>query len=112
MMPLIAIFLRAIICINAVKASAFSARNINVSILGGGNVGTILAQKLIESNKFESVKIAARNYGKTCKEVEAKGLAIYVGSISDVLPSSQVSGNVEELLIFLVVQYTIIIFEC
>lgn len=93
-MPLIAILLRAIICINAVgKASAFSARNINVSILGGGNVGTILAQKLIESNKFESVKIAARNYDKTCKEVEAKGLAIYVGTISDVLPSSQVSAS-------------------
>ena len=104
-MMLIHILLRAIICIHAVKASAFSSRNINVSILGGGNVGTILAQKLIESNKFESIKIAARNYDKTCKEVEAKGLDIYVGTISDVIPSSQVSGSGEK-------HSGTIIFEC
>ena len=61
-----------------------------MAIVGGGNVGTILAQKLKESNKFASVTIAARNREKTCIDVKAKGLDINVAKMSNVLPNSQV----------------------
>lgn len=64
--------------------------DLHIAILGGGNVGTILAQKLKQSNKFASVKIAARNTEKTYIDVKAKGLDIEVGHMSDVLPESQV----------------------
>lgn len=64
--------------------------DLNIVIVGGGNVGTVLAQKLKESNKFASVTIAARNPEKTCIDVKAKGLDIYVGAMTDVLPTAQV----------------------
>lgn len=64
--------------------------DLNIAVLGGGNVGTILAQMLKESNKFASVTIAARNLEKTCIEVKAKGLDLDVGHMSEVLPKSQV----------------------
>ena len=63
--------------------------DINVAVLGGGNVGSILAQKLKQSNKFASVTIAARNPQKTSTEIKDKGLDIDVAAM-DVLPKSQV----------------------
>ncbi|KAL7542069.1 hypothetical protein ACHAXR_011735 [Thalassiosira sp. AJA248-18] len=64
--------------------------DLNIAIVGAGNVGTTLAKKLKESNKFASVRIAARNLEKTCVEVKAKGLDIEVGEMSNILPDSQV----------------------
>lgn len=65
--------------------------NLNVAILGGGNVGTILAQKLKESDKFGSVTIAARNPEKTRIDVQARGGSdIDVAEMSEVLRASQI----------------------
>mmetsp|Transcript_40755 Transcript_40755/g.85616 ORF Transcript_40755/g.85616 Transcript_40755/m.85616 type:complete len:288 (+) Transcript_40755:171-1034(+) len=69
---------------------AIMNEDLNIAILGGGNVGTILAQKLQQSNKFASITIAARNLEKTCIDVKAKGLDLDVASMEDVLPRAQV----------------------
>lgn len=70
--------------------SSMSPLDINIAIVGGGQVGTILARKLLESKKFASVKIAARNPEKTRKEIDEKKLDIEVGIMSNVLSKSEV----------------------
>ena len=63
----------------------------NVAVLGGGNVGSILAQKLVESNKFKSVTIAARNPAKTTSELQARRINnIPVGPALTTIESSTV----------------------
>ena len=52
-----------------------SSSELHVTILGGGNVGSTLAQKLAQSNKFGSVKIAARDPTKTTSSIQEKGVS-------------------------------------
>jgi predicted dinucleotide-binding enzyme len=52
-----------------------SSSELHVTILGGGNVGSTLAQKLVQSNKFGSVKIAARDPTKTTSSIQEKGVS-------------------------------------
>jgi len=52
-----------------------SSSELHVTILGGGNVGSTLAQKLSQSNKFGSVKIAARDPTKTTSSIQEKGVS-------------------------------------
>lgn len=82
------------ICTQTMVSSGFQpseCSTINVAVLGGGGVGTVLAQKLTESRKFASVIVAARNPSKTSASIKEKGLDnIEVGAISDVLPPANV----------------------
>jgi len=65
--------------------------SIKVAVLGGGTVGSTLAQKLVQSEKFSSVTIAARDPEKTTADIQAKGYGkIPVAPSSDTLASSDV----------------------
>ncbi|KAL7447963.1 hypothetical protein ACHAXS_000115 [Conticribra weissflogii] len=71
--------------------SEINFSSIKVAVLGGGTVGSTLAQKLVQSKKFSSVTIAARDPEKTTFDVKAKGYnKIPVAPSSETLPSSDV----------------------
>lgn len=69
-----------------------SLSTLRITILGGGNVGSTLAQKLATSNKFESVEIAARDPVKTIASIQEKGIinVPVVASTPDSLAASHV----------------------
>ena len=70
-----------------------SLSNLRITILGGGNVGSTLAQKLVVSNKFASVQIAARDPAKTIASIQKqKGIndVPVVASTPDSLAASHV----------------------
>ncbi len=66
---------------------------LHVTILGGGNVGSTLAQKLVQSNKFGSVKIAARDPTKTTSSIREKGVTDDV-SVVAATPEALSTSNV------------------
>ena len=59
---------------NSIDTSIPPYSTLRISILGGGNVGSTLAQKLLKSNKFASVEIAARDPAKTIASIQQKGI--------------------------------------
>eukprot|EP00986_Skeletonema_menzelii_P015803 scaffold12700_cov142-Skeletonema_menzelii.AAC.13 len=69
-----------------------SLSNLRITILGGGNVGSTLAQKLAISNKFAYVQIAARDPVKTIASIQQKGInnVSVVASTPDSLAASHV----------------------
>lgn len=67
--------------------------DLHVTILGGGNVGSTLAKKLVQSNKFGSVKIAARDPTKTTSSIREKGVTNVV-SVVAATPEALSTSNV------------------
>jgi predicted dinucleotide-binding enzyme len=55
-------------------SSTNPSSTLRITVLGGGNVGSTLAQKLAQSNKFASVEIAARDPAKTIASIQEKGI--------------------------------------
>ncbi|KAL7449073.1 hypothetical protein ACHAWC_001173 [Mediolabrus comicus] len=77
----------------AANPTPTSSSDLHVTILGGGNVGSTLAQKLAQSNKFGSVKIAARDPTKTTSSIRAKGVTDGV-SVVAATPEALSTSNV------------------
>eukprot|EP00984_Skeletonema_dohrnii_P016145 scaffold7114_cov98-Skeletonema_dohrnii-CCMP3373.AAC.3 len=69
-----------------------SLSTLRITILGGGNVGSTLAQKLVQSKRFASVEIAARDPAKTTASILEKGIddVPVVASTPDSLAASHV----------------------
>jgi len=69
-----------------------SLSTLRITILGGGNVGSTLAQKLLQSKRFASVEIAARDPDKTTASILEKGIddVPVVASTPDSLAASHV----------------------
>jgi predicted dinucleotide-binding enzyme len=61
-----------------------------VAILGGGNVGTTLANAILASGKAKSVIIAARDPAKTQAKLDEQGLSLKAEIVSSALGAADV----------------------
>ena len=61
-----------------------------VAILGGGNVGTTLANAILASGKAKSVIIAARDPAKTQAKLDEEGLSLKAEIVSSALEAADV----------------------